>query len=170
MIEMIQLGSMETVYLGFGTNLGDREANLKNALELLQEKVDLTQSSAIYETEPVGYLAQPWFLNMVCSGTTELDPAELLSVAKQIESQLGREENFRNGPRHLDIDILFYGDQVIESENLLIPHPRIGERGFVLIPMAEIAPAFIHPVTGKTVGNMLAELANPEQIRKWANV
>ena len=130
---------MGTIYLGLGSNLGDREATLMKALELLTQHVALNQVSSIYETEPVGYSNQPWFLNLVCRGETDLDPDELLAFVKGIEAQMGRVPSFPNAPRQIDIDLVFYDDQKIESENLIIPHPRIGERGFVLVALAEIA-------------------------------
>ncbi len=161
---------MSTIYLSLGSNLDDREANLKKALELLAPHVVLHQISSIYETEPVGYSNQPWFLNLVCCGKTTLDPSELLSFAKEIESKMGRVSSFPNAPRQIDIDLLFYDDQIIEAENLAIPHPRIGERGFVLVPLAEIAPSLAHPINTKTIKELLSELTDSEQVRKWGHV
>ena len=158
------------VYLGIGSNLGDREPNLAKGLESLSQQVTIERVSSIYETEPVGYLEQPWFLNMVCCGTTQLDPFELLAFAKGIEGQLGRVPSFPNAPRPIDIDILFYDDRVVETENLIIPHPRIEERAFVLIPLVEIAPDLVHPSNGKYVRDLLSELTNSQQVRKWGNV
>ena len=161
---------METVYLGLGANLGDREANLRRALEELSSQVRIERVSAIYETEPVGYEDQPWFLNLVCRGETYIDPFELLSFIKRIESRMDRKESFRNAPRPIDIDILFFGDRIIESENLIIPHPRITERGFVLVPLAEIASALVHPQFGKTIKNLLADLGDSKQVKEWGHV
>ena len=117
----------------------------------------IEQVSSIYETEPVGYWDQPWFLNAVCQGLTGLDPWSLLHVVKVIESELGRVPNFCNGPRIIDIDILFFEDRVMNTEALIIPHPRIAERPFVLTPLAEIAPQLIHPVAQKTIKQLLEE-------------
>ncbi|MBT4511459.1 MAG: 2-amino-4-hydroxy-6-hydroxymethyldihydropteridine diphosphokinase [Chloroflexi bacterium] len=161
---------MGTIYLGLGSNLGDREATLMKALELLTQHVALNQVSSIYETEPVGYSNQPWFLNLVCRGETDLDPDELLAFVKGIEAQMGRVPSFPNAPRQIDIDLLFYDDQKIESENLIIPHPRIGERGFVLVALAEIAPWLAPPLNAKTIKELLSELTDSEQVRKWGNV
>ncbi len=161
---------MGTVYLGIGSNLGDREANLKGALDALSGQVEIEKISSIYETEPVGYAEQPWFLNLVCRGETGMEPLDLLSLAKRIEAQMGRQESFRNAPRPVDIDIIFFDDRMIETEGLIVPHPRVGERGFVLIPLAQIAPELIHPGNGKSIKNLLSELEGSEQVREWGNV
>ena len=144
--------------------------NLARGLESMARGMVIKQVSSIYETEPLGYLGQPWFLNMVCSGTTQLGPLELLSFAKEIEGQLGRVASFPNAPRPIDIDILLYGDRVIETQDLVIPHPRIGERAFVLIPLVEIAPELTHPLTAKSMGDLLSELTGSQQVRRWRNV
>lgn len=130
----------------------------------------IKQVSSIYETEPVGYLEQPWFLNMVCCGTTELDPLELLRYVKNIEGQLGRVASFPNAPRPIDIDILFYDNCIMSSCDLVIPHPRIGERAFVLVPLVEIAPDIAHPSTGKSMRDLLSGLTESQQVRRWGNV
>ncbi len=161
---------MGTVYLGIGSNLGDREANLKGALDALSGQVKIEKISSIYETEPVGYAEQPWFLNLVCRGETGVEPLALLSLAKKIEAQMGRQESFLNAPRLIDIDILLFDDRVIETDDLIVPHPRIGERGFVLVPLTEIAPALVHPTNGKTMINLLSEFEGSEQVREWGNV
>ncbi len=161
---------MGAVYLGIGSNLGNRESNLAKALEALSRRMTIERISSIYETEPVGYVEQPWFLNMVCSGTTGLDPFEVLSLAKEIEAQLGRIPDFPNAPRTIDIDIIFYDDRIIETTDLVIPHPRMVERAFVLIPLAEIAPEFIHPANGTSVKELLSKIINSKQVRKWRNV
>ena len=161
---------MGTVYLGIGSNLGDREVNLKGALDALSGQVEIEKISSIYETEPVGYAEQPWFLNLVCRGETGMEPLDLLSLAKRIEAQMGRQESFRNAPRPVDIDIIFFDDRMIETEGLIVPHPRVGERGFVLIPLAQIAPELIHPGNGKSIKNLLSKLEGSEQVREWGNV
>src|SRR5689334_8064880 len=129
-----------TIYLGLGSNQGDRRGNLAAALQHLREVINIQAISSVYETEPIGYLDQPRFLNMVCSGKTWLPAEELLTYVKAIEVTLGRQPTFRNGPRAIDIDILLYDDIQLEQENLVIPHPRMTERAFVLVPLAEIAP------------------------------
>jgi len=158
------------VYLGLGSNLGDRESNLAQALAMLVEKVRLEKYSSIYETEPVGYSEQPNFLNMVCSGSTDLDPLKLLAFVKEIEKDFGRVPSFPNAPRPIDIDILFYDDQIIRSESLTIPHSRIVERAFVLVPLSEIAPELVHPESRKRIEELLSEVSHIHDIRKYKDV
>jgi len=156
------------VYLGLGANTGNRHQNLKRALALLSGKIEVGKVSSIYETEPVGNINQPRFLNMVCQARTSLTPEELLTLAKDIEKKMGRlPAAERWGPRPIDIDILFYGDRVIETPELVIPHPRLTERAFVLVPLAEIAPDLVHPVTGKTVRQLLEEVGGKEGVVRW---
>jgi len=143
------------VYLGLGSNLGDREDNLVKAIDYLKSMVKIRIISSIYETEPVGYKDQPYFLNAVLMINTELNPQQLLSFIHKAEKELGRMPIFINGPRKIDIDILFYSDRIIENEDLIIPHPGIAERVFVLVPMIEIDADFMHPVVHKTVKNLL---------------
>lgn len=140
-----------TVFLGLGANLGNRCQNIIKALRLLSAEVPVEQVSSFYETEPRDYLDQPRFLNAVCRGTTLLSPEKLLALAKEIEVALGRVPSFSNAPRPIDIDILFYGNQIISSPQLTVPHPRLAERDFVLVPLAEIAPELVHPISGKTI-------------------
>ena len=130
---------------------------MTRALQRLGQRVTIEQVSSIYETEPMGYREQPWFLNAVCQVSTELDPFSLLRLAKQIEVELGRVPSFANAPRIIDIDILFYGDEVVAAESLTIPHPRLAERLFVLVPLAEIAPELVHPIARKTIKQLLQE-------------
>jgi 2-amino-4-hydroxy-6-hydroxymethyldihydropteridine diphosphokinase len=146
------------IFLALGTNLGDREANLRSAKELLAPKIVVERESAIYVTPPWGYEDQPEFLNQVIKVKTCLRPLALLKVLKRIEKGMGREETFRNGPRLIDLDILFYGQQVIQKKNLCIPHPRMRERAFVLVPLCEIAPDFVHPVLKETVQTLLSRV------------
>lgn len=154
------------VYLGLGSNLGDRVGNLKSALERLSEKVAIKKISSIYETEPLYYTEQPMFFNAVIKGVTILDPLELLSLVKGIETDLGRQPGFRNAPRIIDIDILFYGERIIRTDELTIPHPRITERAFVLVPLAEIAPRLVHPQLKKKTSDLLAGVNGMEGVRK----
>ncbi|MFH0914028.1 MAG: 2-amino-4-hydroxy-6-hydroxymethyldihydropteridine diphosphokinase [Chloroflexota bacterium] len=140
-----------TIYLGLGSNMDNRKENLARALELLAQRVSIVLSSSIYDTAPVGNADQPRFLNMVCQGTTRLAPMGLLMIAKAIESKMGRVAKVPNAPRPIDIDILFYGNQKVNSPDLVIPHPRIAERAFVLVPLAEIAPELVHPALGKKI-------------------
>lgn len=144
--------------------------NLGRGLASLAGGMIINQVSSVYETEPLGFLEQPWFLNMVCSGTTQLNPVELLRYVKDIEGRLGRVGGFPNAPRPIDIDILFFAQRVIETQALVIPHPRIAERAFVLIPLVEIAPEFIHPSTGKTMSDLLSGLIESQQVRRWGDV
>ncbi|WP_412519247.1 2-amino-4-hydroxy-6-hydroxymethyldihydropteridine diphosphokinase [Staphylococcus simulans] len=140
---------MTDVFLGLGSNVGDRENQLKEAIRLLGEQpgIEVVKVSSFYETEPVGYVDQPDFLNLCVEIQTELSPKAVLESGLAIEQQLHRVRKERWGPRTLDIDILLYGDQIIEEEDLTIPHPRMTERAFVLIPLQEIAPDKVEPRT-----------------------
>jgi len=146
------------IYLGLGSNLGDRMGSLTLAVERLSQKLTISEISSVYETEPLGYKEQPLFLNAVVSAVTELGPFELLRFIKQIESDLGRKRGFRNAPRPIDIDILFYGDLVTHTHELTIPHPGVAERAFVLVPLVEIAPEFVHPLSQRKFVDLLAEV------------
>ena len=147
-----------TVYLGLGSNLGDRLLNLRKALELLANYSKILRVSPVYQTLPVGNTEQPLFLNLACAIATALSPEELLTRLKKTETEMGRKAGLPNSPRIIDIDILFYGDLVIDSPNLKIPHPRLVDRAFVMVPLADIAPDFNHPVVDKTVQELLAGL------------
>ena len=149
---------MTRVYLGLGSNLGDRRGRLLEALERLEAHVKLEVCSSIYETEPWGYVEQPRFLNAVCGGETDLTPEELLGAVKTVETEMGREPIFRYGPRAIDIDILLYDAALIEQENFSVPHPHLHERDFVLAPLNEIAPEAVHPRLGKTIEALSAAL------------
>src|SRR5579885_2745156 len=155
------------IYLSMGSNLGDRRGNLAAAIQRLHTMMEIEKVSSVYETEPVGYLEQPRFLNIAVAGTTRLSPQEFLRRAKEIETALGRQETIRNGPRPIDIDIIFYDNLTLDSEPLTIPHPRMAERAFVLAPLTEIAPEVVHPASGSTARELLAEVPQ-EGVKKIA--
>ncbi len=156
-----------TVYLGLGSNLGNRWNSLDKALEFLGQRLQVKSVSSVYDTEPLGNVDQPRFLNLVCQVRTRLAPMELLTLAKGIESKLGRAFSKANAPRPIDIDILFYGDKVTKTSELVIPHPRLAERAFVLVPLAEIAPDLVHPASGKTVKELAEGLREKQGVFKW---
>lgn len=153
---------MSLIYIALGTNLGDRLANLRAAIESLAPDVRVLRESTIYETPPWGYTDQPAFLNMVVEAETSLNPRALLSYLKKREDELGRVKNFRYGPRHIDLDILFYDALVLDEEDLQIPHPRLHERAFVLVPLAELAADLAHPILGKDLKSLLNVLDSDE--------
>ncbi|MCL5957806.1 MAG: 2-amino-4-hydroxy-6-hydroxymethyldihydropteridine diphosphokinase [Chloroflexi bacterium] len=158
---------MAVVYLGLGTNLGDRERNLENALELLGREMKTLDLSSIYETEPVGFVDQPWFLNAVCRVETNLGPHDLLRAIKRVEKEAGREPSFRWGPRTIDIDILLYDGICLSEADLEIPHPRLVEREFVLAPLREIAGDLVHPATKERIADLAARAARTPEVRLW---
>ena len=155
-----------TIYLGLGSNLGDRKANLEKAVQLLAQTLSVERVSSIYETQPVGYEEQPLFLNAVCRAATDIGPFQLLSLIKGIEVALDRVPSFPNAPRPIDIDILFYGNLVIEAPQLVIPHPRLAERAFVLIPLSELDAALVHPQSGERISDLAARVQGREGVRK----
>jgi 2-amino-4-hydroxy-6-hydroxymethyldihydropteridine diphosphokinase len=158
---------VKAVYLSLGSNLGDREGNLRAAIEALcGARVRVGKVSSFYETEPVDYLEQPWFLNCVVDGETAVPAPDLLRALRQIETRIGSKKEFAKGPRLLDIDILLYGDDTIVTAELQVPHPRMLARKFVLEPLAEIAPELKHPSWSGTAMEMLACTGDRSRIRK----
>lgn len=156
-------------YLGLGSNIGDREVQLEEAIRILDtyEGVQVTQKSPIYETEPVGYVDQPQFLNQCVEIQTNLKPHDLLQVCLNTEQQLYRVRDIRWGPRTLDVDILLYGNQIIEEENLIVPHPRMLERAFVLIPLNDIAADVIEPHSNNKIGNIVMTDNSVRKYKGW---
>lgn len=158
----------KNVYLGFGSNIGDREAQIRRAIELLDsEELRLVRVSSFYETEPIGFTKQRWFMNCVAEFATQLFPRQLLHRIQRVELQLGRRRAVVNGPRTIDIDILLFGDAVVKTEELEVPHPRFRERRFVLAPLAELNPELRDPVTRRTVSDLLGDVKG-QAVRKVA--
>jgi|SRR5208282_239760 len=158
---------MATAYLSLGSNVGDREGSLRAAIAALPHAgIRVKHLSSIYETEPVDYLDQPWFLNCVVEVETELEPLALLQALRSIELQLDSKKEFAKGPRKLDLDILLHGKETVDSPELQIPHPRMLERRFVLTPLAEIAPHLKHPSWPATAAALLYRLTDPSQVRR----
>jgi len=160
---------LKTAYLALGSNLGDRAANLSQARQrIAAEGIQIVRESSIYETAPREILDQPWFLNQVIEVQTSLFPRQLLSRLKAIERALGRKRTVAKGPRMIDLDILLFGDFVISTADLEIPHPRMPERRFVLEPLAELAPDLRHPVTKQSTREMLKQVSD-QAVRRLAN-
>ena len=154
---------MPIVFLSLGSNIGDKEEHIRKALTHLAKTCKVERTSHLYLTEPVGDTEQDWFLNCVAEVETDIDPKKLLSSIKSIERKLGRKKTVKNGPRIIDIDILFYGDCVLNTKNLVIPHPLLQERLFVLQPMMDLNPGFVHPVLKKTIQELYVH-------RPWAEM
>jgi len=156
---------MKRVYLSLGSNVGDRRAHLEAALgKLAEREITVTRVSSFYKTEPVDFRPQPWFLNCVVEAETKLMPLQLLNALKRIERELGRKPGTAKGPRPIDIDILLYENLVVRSATLTIPHERLADRRFVLIPLRELEPNLRHPVTQRTVVDMLGDTADSSQV------
>lgn len=158
---------MPTIFLSLGSNIGDREKNLHTAVMALAEaNVRVTRVSSFYETEPVDLREQPWFLNCAAQAETELPPLELLGALREIESHMGSRKLVPKGPRLIDLDILLYGEETIDTPELQVPHPRMLLRKFVLMPLAEIAPNLRHPSWGEIVSQVLDGLGDSSAVRK----
>jgi 2-amino-4-hydroxy-6-hydroxymethyldihydropteridine diphosphokinase len=157
-----------TAYIGIGSNLESPAENCLKAIERLNAHADLTvvARSSLYQSEPLGITDQDWFVNSVIQLTTSLPPEELLHACLAIEQVMGRTRTEKWGPRIIDLDILFYDDLILKQEELEIPHPGIAERSFVLAPMNEIAPEFIHPKLKKPIQTLLLEIPNPQQVNR----
>jgi 2-amino-4-hydroxy-6-hydroxymethyldihydropteridine diphosphokinase len=159
---------MKTIYLSLGSNIGDRAQNIRRAIDALPAHgVRVTRESSLYETEPVELREQAWFLNCVVEAETELMPHQLMRALLEIERELGRKHRVPKGPRLIDMDILLFGSSVVRAAGLEIPHPRMPERRFVLVPFAEIAPGAQHPVLKKTVAELLTETPDRSEVRLW---
>jgi 2-amino-4-hydroxy-6-hydroxymethyldihydropteridine diphosphokinase len=158
----------KVVYIALGSNVGDRAAMLERAMAAMNSAgIRVSRQSSFYVTEPVDAPGQAWFLNAVVEAETSLLPLQLLHALLRIERELGRRRITPHGPRTIDLDILFYGSSVIRSKELQVPHPRLSERRFVLVPLAQIAPEFRHPVVHKSVTQLLAETPDRSEVRLW---
>jgi len=157
-----------TAYIGIGSNAGDKVLNCETAIsEILKiDRHRLLVRSSFFKTRPIGYTAQDWFVNGVIKIETDLEPIDLFRMLKAIEIRLGRKETFRGGPRVIDLDLLLFDDRRIETGVLQVPHPRLHERQFVLIPLSEIDPNLIHPVMEKTVGELLEEIKEDQGVER----
>jgi 2-amino-4-hydroxy-6-hydroxymethyldihydropteridine diphosphokinase len=158
----------DIVFLGLGSNVGDKKANLQEALRHLVEAGQrVIQSSSLYQTEPVDFIRQDWFLNLVIRLETGLSPLALLALCQEIETALGRDRALPKGPRTIDLDILFYGDSIISEPGLQIPHPRLHLRRFVLVPLSEMTPDWVHPGLGQSVADLLIQCPDQAQVVPW---
>ena len=155
----------QDIYIGLGSNLGDRLANIRKAIKLMKrEGIEIIDESSIYETEPVGYKEQSWFLNSVVKGRTELSPGRLWKRLEKIEKSMGRESEIKWGPRIIDLDILFYENKILNGKQLQIPHSELHKRKFVLVPLEQIALELVHPVLKKTISELLRDLKDNSQV------
>jgi 2-amino-4-hydroxy-6-hydroxymethyldihydropteridine diphosphokinase len=160
---------LQIAYLSAGSNLGDRKENLESAFVSLREAgATPSRISSYFETEPVGFREQPWFINVALEVETRLTPSELLATCQAIEAARGRVRSFENAPRILDLDILFYGDLMLNNPGLVIPHPRLAERRFVLEPLARIAPDLVHPVFKKSIRSLLEICPDCSMVRIYS--
>jgi len=157
------------VYLSLGSNVGDRESNLRQAIRLLESQGQVVSVSSVYETEPVEFTDQPWFLNCALALETDQSPPQLMAGLLNIEQEMGRRRLQKKGPRIIDMDILLFGDAIVNTPELTIPHPAIAQRRFVLEPLAEIAPEVRHPVWKRTIQELLEALPAGQTVRRVAN-
>ena len=159
---------MNAAYIGFGSNIGDRLKHIQNAIHALSktEGITLQEISSVYKTDPVGYEAQGQFLNGVAAIQTNLSPHTLLPILKDIETAIGRQHRIRWGPREIDLDLLIYGDLRLQTEKLVVPHPEMHLRRFVLAPLAEIAPDLVHPVFQETIQTLLKRLEDDKSVTR----
>ena len=160
--------STYVAYIGFGSNIGDRLKHIQNAIHALSktEGITVKEISSVYKTDPIGYEAQGEFLNGVIAIQTSLPPLSLLHTLKDIETVVGRQHRIRWGPREIDLDILIYGDLCVQTEKLVIPHPEMHLRGFVLAPLAEIAPNLVHPVCQESIQTLLERLEDDKSVQQ----
>jgi 2-amino-4-hydroxy-6-hydroxymethyldihydropteridine diphosphokinase len=156
-----------TAYIAIGSNLGDREGYLRAAIDALKKSESVVQTSSIYETAPVGHLDQPAFLNMVVGVETPKRPVELLTQLGEIEKSLHRKRSFPNAPRTIDLDLLLHGDAIVDTPEVTVPHPRLHERAFVLVPLVEIAPATLVPTLGRSAQELLDDLGDIKGVVYW---
>ena len=158
---------MAKVYLGLGSNLGNKFANIKEAVRQIKKKIKIKKISPVYKTEPVGYKNQDWFLNCVVEAETEKNPFQLLEFLKSIEKKLKRKKTIKNGPRTIDIDILFYSNKIIKTTNLQIPHPRMHKRLFVLEPFTKISQDFFHPKLKITIKKLKEKIEDKSRVKVY---
>jgi len=158
---------MPEVFLGLGSNVGDRERNIVEAVARLERRgFQVARRSALYLTEPVALLPQGWFVNAVVSGTTSLSPEQLLREGLEVERELGRVRDRHHGPRTMDVDLLVFGDTILDTPDLVLPHPRLHERRFVLVPLHDVAPGLRHPVLEKTVAELLRDCPDTSAVNR----
>jgi len=156
-----------SIYIGLGSNIGDRLINIKNAIHEIKclEYVKLERISSLYHTEPIGVIDQDWFYNAVIEVKTEIDPFEMLNTLQAIEQKLKKDKQYRWGPRRIDLDLLDFKNLIVHSDRLILPHPLMSSRKFVLVPLSEVAPCYVHPVLSVTVWNMLRHCPDSQVIR-----
>lgn len=163
--------NFQKAYLSLGSNLGDRKANIQQAIAALEDgNLRTLKVSSFYETEPVGFKNQPWYLNIALEIETTLSPLELLERCKEIERSMGRVKAFADAPRIVDLDILLYDDRIVSAERLNLPHPRMENRNFVLEPLAEITPELIHPVLGRSIQDLLETSSDRSIVRRYGDL